>query len=117
MLIGYARVSTEDQHLELQMDALNSAGCKRMFTDKISGTRTTRPGLADALSHARKGDTLVVWKLDRLGRSVKGLVELVSDLEAASNPLQEFDRRHRHRLRRDVSFSMLWRALRRWSAS
>lgn len=81
MQIGYARVSTEDQHLELQIDALKKSGCKRIFTDKISGTRTSRPGLDDALSHVREGDTLVVWKLDRLGRSVKGLVDLVAELE------------------------------------
>jgi DNA invertase Pin-like site-specific DNA recombinase len=79
--IGYARVSTEDQNLELQLDALKQAGWKRVFTDKISGTRANRPGLDDALSHVREGDTLTVWKLDRLGRSVKGLVDLVADLE------------------------------------
>jgi len=79
--IGYARVSTEDQHLELQIEALIEAGCKRVFTDKISGRRTQRPGLDDALSHLRGSDTLVVWKLDRLGRSVKGLVDLVAELE------------------------------------
>jgi len=81
MLIGYARVSTEDQHLILQQEALEKSGCERIFTDKISGTRADRPGLKDALSHLRQGDTFVVWKLDRLGRSVKGLVDLVGDLE------------------------------------
>ena len=81
MQIGYARVSTDDQHLELQVDALEKAGCEQIFTDKISGTRANRPGFDDALSHIRKGDTLAVWKLDRLGRSVKGLVDLVADLE------------------------------------
>lgn len=81
MQIGYARVSTEDQHLELQLDALKAVGCERLFTDRASGTRTHRPGLGDALSHAREGDVLVVWKLDRLGRSVKGLVDLVAELE------------------------------------
>ncbi len=79
--IGYARVSTEDQHLTLQTDALEKGGCERLFTDKASGNRTDRPGLQEALSHLRAGDTLVVWKLDRLGRGVKGLVDLVSDLE------------------------------------
>jgi hypothetical protein len=69
MLIGYARVSTDEQNLSLQRDALNKAGCKRIFTDTASGAPTKRPGLADALSHLRKGDSLVVWKLDRLGRS------------------------------------------------
>lgn len=81
MQIGYARVSTEDQHLELQIDALKDSGCKRVFADKLSGTSTQRAGLDDALSHVRKGDTLTVWKLDRLGRSVKGLVDLVTELE------------------------------------
>lgn len=82
MRIGYARVSTEDQHLTLQTDALEKSGCERLFTDKASGSRVDRPGLQEALSHLRVGDTLVVWKLDRLGRGVKGLVDLVAELEA-----------------------------------
>lgn len=81
MLIGYARVSTEDQNLQLQLQALNDAGCERIFSDKKSGTQTLRKGLEDALSHLRTGDTLVVWKLDRLGRTVKQLVDLVTELE------------------------------------
>ncbi len=81
LLIGYARVSTADQSLQLQLDALKEANCKRVFSDKISGSRNSRPGLDEALSHLRQGDTLVVWKLDRLGRTVKGLVDLVVDLE------------------------------------
>ena len=81
MRIGYARVSTEDQNLTLQTDALEKAGCERLFTDQMSGTRADRPGLREALSHLRAGDTLVVWKLDRLGRGVKGLVDLVAELE------------------------------------
>ena len=81
MRIGYARVSTRDQNLELQLEALNKAGCERIFTDKLSGTEVERPGLKEALSHLREADTLVVWKLDRLGRSVKGLVDLVNELE------------------------------------
>lgn len=80
MLIGYARVSTQDQNLDLQRDALTKIGCQRIFEDKISGTRTERPGLAKALEILREGDTLVVWKLDRLGRSVKQLVDLVGQL-------------------------------------
>lgn len=82
MRIGYARVSTEDQNLALQTDALEKGGCDRLFTDKASGSRADRPGLKEALSHLRAGDTFVVWKLDRLGRGVKGLVDLVTDLEA-----------------------------------
>jgi DNA invertase Pin-like site-specific DNA recombinase len=80
MLIGYARVSTQDQNLELQIDALMKAGCKKVFDDKVSGSRAERPGLAKTLEMLREGDTLVVWKLDRLGRSVKNLVDLVGEL-------------------------------------
>jgi DNA invertase Pin-like site-specific DNA recombinase len=80
MLIGYARVSTQDQNLELQRDALAKAGCEKVFEDKMSGTRAERPGLAKTLEMLREGDTLVVWKLDRLGRSVKQLVDLVGTL-------------------------------------
>ena len=84
MLIGYARVSTQDQNLNLQIEALTKAGCKKVFDDKVSGHRAERPGLAKALEMLREGDTLVVWKLDRLGRSVKHLVELVSELHQQS---------------------------------
>ncbi len=80
MLIGYARVSTQDQNLALQLEALNKAGCHRVFEDKISGSRSERPGLTQTLEMLRAGDILVVWKLDRLGRSVKGLVDLVAKL-------------------------------------
>ncbi|WP_374451858.1 recombinase family protein [Phenylobacterium sp.] len=81
MHIGYARVSTTDQRLDLQLDALKRAGCERIFTDQASGARNDRPGLEGATSHLRAGDTLVVWKLDRLGRTVRQLVELASQLE------------------------------------
>lgn len=81
MLIGYARVSTLDQTLALQRDALTTAGCIQLFTDTMSGTRERRPGLDAALSHLRAGDTLVVWRLDRLGRSLKHLIETVQALE------------------------------------
>ena len=80
MLIGYARVSTQDQNLELQREALTKAGCQKVFEDKVSGTRAKRPGLDKALEMVRSGDVLVVWKLDRLGRSVKQLVDLVAEL-------------------------------------
>src|SRR3954452_21807404 len=80
MLIGYARVSTHEQNLDLQEDALNAAGCKKVYTDKTSGTKAERPGLEQALADARPGDSLVVWKLDRLGRSLKHLIETVTDL-------------------------------------
>lgn len=80
MRIGYARVSTEDQSLALQLDALRQAGCERVFTETASAANTQRPGLSEARSHLRTGDVLVVWKLDRLGRSVKGLVDVVGAL-------------------------------------
>ena len=80
MLIGYARVSKTEQHLELQLDALNKAGCEQIFTDKITGSKIERKGLEEALSHLRKGDTLVVWRLDRLGRSLKHLIETLTGL-------------------------------------
>jgi DNA invertase Pin-like site-specific DNA recombinase len=70
MLVGYARISTQDQNLDLQRDALLKAGCQKFFEDNVSGTRADRPGLTQALEMLREGDTLVVWKLDRLGRSV-----------------------------------------------
>jgi DNA invertase Pin-like site-specific DNA recombinase len=81
MLIGYARVSTQDQNLELQRKALLDAGCEKIFDDKLSGSRSDRPGLTQALEFLRDGDTLVVWKLDQLGRSVKHLVDLVGELQ------------------------------------
>jgi DNA invertase Pin-like site-specific DNA recombinase len=81
LLIGYARVSTEDQRLDLQRDALSRAGCQRVFEDRASGARADRPGLAAALSHLRRGDTLVVWRLDRLGRTTHQLVGLLERFE------------------------------------
>lgn len=81
MLIGYARISTYDQSLDLQVDALKNAGCENVFTDTISGSNCRRPGLDDALKFVREGDTLVVWKLDRLGRSLSHLIELMEILQ------------------------------------
>src|SRR5215211_3160469 len=80
MQIGYARVSTQEQTLNLQQDALTQAGCEQVFTDTVSGSQDDRPGLSDALSHLRPGDTLVVWRLDRLGRSLRHLIETVTEL-------------------------------------
>ena len=80
MLFGYARISTADQTLDLQLDALEKAGCERIFTDKVSGTKAERKGLTEALSHLREGDTLVVWRLDRLGRSLRHLIDTVTEL-------------------------------------
>lgn len=81
MKIGYARISTTDQNLALQEDALLAAGCEKIFVDKISGATKERPGLSQALEYVREQDTLVIWKLDRLARSLKDLLALVSDLE------------------------------------
>jgi DNA invertase Pin-like site-specific DNA recombinase len=81
VLIGYARVSTDDQNLALQRDALAAAGCEKIYEDKTSGAKAERPGLALALEVARAGDTLVVWRLDRLGRSLKDLIALAEGLD------------------------------------
>lgn len=80
-LVGYARVSTAGQHLDLQTSALGAAGCVRIFEEKVSGTKTDRPELDAAFDYLREGDTLVVWRLDRLGRSLPHLISLVADLE------------------------------------
>jgi DNA invertase Pin-like site-specific DNA recombinase len=83
MKIGYARVSTDEQNLDLQRDALLNAGVspKDIYTDKVTGVKADRPGLTLAISHLRTGDTLVVWRLDRLGRSLKHLIETVTTLK------------------------------------
>ena len=81
MNIGYARVSTDEQNLDLQRDALQKADCELIFEDQVSGTKARRPGLEDALSHLCSGDTLVVWRLDRLGRSLRHLIETVNMLQ------------------------------------
>ena len=78
--VGYARVSTADQQLRMQEDALKSAGCEEIFTDIASGVKSQRPGLDKALEYVREGDTLVVWKLDRLGRSIQHLIQLITSL-------------------------------------
>jgi DNA invertase Pin-like site-specific DNA recombinase len=80
MKIGYARISTDDQNLNLQMDALKRYGCEKIFSDRLSGGINERPGLKEAISFARKGDALVVWRLDRLGRSISHLIETVNSL-------------------------------------
>lgn len=81
MLIGYARVSTDDQHLDLQRDALTQAGCESIFEDKVSGAQAEREGLARLIGSLRPGDTVVIWRLDRLGRSLKNLLQLVERLD------------------------------------
>ena len=117
MLIGYARVSTQDQNLELQTEALAKAGCKKIFEDKISGSRMDRPGWAKTQEALREGDTLVVWKLDRLGRSVKHLVDMVGDLRQQGIQFKSLtdviDTAHR---RGGSSFTS-WRVWPRWSVN
>ena len=81
MLIGYARVSTRDQTPALQLDALSAAGCEKLFEETASGAQRDRPQLAAVLAYMREGDTLVVWKLDRLARSTKQLIETVEDMQ------------------------------------
>lgn len=81
MKIGYARVSTKEQSLNLQEDALIKAGCEKIYSEKITGTTTSRPQLDEMLSHLRKGDIIIVWKLDRLGRSLRDLVKIISNLK------------------------------------
>ena len=81
-LIGYARVSTAEQDTALQTDALLKAGCERVFEDTVSGVKINRPGLAEALAYLRDGDVLAVWRLDRLGRSLPHLIEMISSLHA-----------------------------------
>lgn len=83
MLIGYARISTDDQNLNLQRDALQAVGCERVFEDMVSGARADRTGLSTLMNLLRDGDTVVIWRLDRLGRSLKNLIELVERLDAA----------------------------------
>ena len=80
MKIGYARVSTRDQNLNLQLDALQKAGCERIYEETASGAKTDRPVLNDLINHLREGDVLVIWKLDRLGRSLRNLIETVNQL-------------------------------------
>src|ERR671937_2705065 len=81
MLVGYARVSTNEQTLDLQKDALEKVDCTKIFTDTASGAKAERKGLEEALEYVREGDTLVVWRLDRLGRSLKHLIETISQLD------------------------------------
>lgn len=82
MKIGYARVSTSDQNLNLQIDALKEIGCEKIFTDVTSGTKKDRLGLEETLNYSREGDIIVVWKLDRVGRSLKNLIEIINSLNS-----------------------------------
>ena len=89
--LGYARVSTKDQALDLQLDALKKAGCSKIYTETVSGVQTGRPALAKVLDNVRSGDVLVIWKLDRLGRSLKNLIEIVNELRQRKVGLKSLD--------------------------
>ena len=91
MLVGYARVSTDEQHLELQIDALIEARCERIFQDKLSGSIIERRELLQALQFVRAGDTLVVWRLDRLSRSLRDLIDTVTKLESSGIQLKSLN--------------------------
>lgn len=91
MLFGYARISTKDQNLSLQIDALKAHGCEKIFTDTVSGAKAERVGLDQMLAEVRSGDAIAIWKLDRLGRSLKHLVELVSLLNQKNVGLQSLN--------------------------
>ncbi|GAA5531225.1 recombinase family protein [Herpetosiphon gulosus] len=88
MLVGYARISTDDQDLSLQRDALTAAGCEQIFEDRMGGATADRPGLHRMFQYVRAGDTIVVWRLDRLSRSLKDLIDVVTQLEHISVGLQ-----------------------------
>ena len=91
MLVGYAQVSTQDQKLELQRDALKEAKCERIFEDKASGAKAARPGLTEALTFMRSGDTLVIWKLSWLGRILKQLIETVQTIQGKGIELKSLN--------------------------
>lgn len=91
MNIGYARVSTQDQDLSLQIDALNNAGCKKIYKEKITGSKKERPQLNELLEQLREGDVIVIWKLDRLARSLKDLVSLVNEIQEKGGALHSLN--------------------------
>jgi len=117
MMLGYARVSTQDQNLDLQTEALTRAGCEKIYEDKISGVRTERPGLVRTLEMLREGDTLVVWKLDRLGRSVKQLVDMVGELHKQGIQFKSLTDAIDTGTPAGRFFFHGWPALQRWSES
>ena len=104
MKYGYARVSTDDQKADLQIAALKKAGCEHVFTDTASGSASKRPELTRCLASLRAGDVLVVWKLDRLGRSLSHLVAVLSDLQKRRGGLPVPDGSHRHRKRGGAAY-------------
>ena len=91
MNIGYARVSTQDQELSLQLDALNDAGCKKIYQEKITGSTKERPQLIEMIEQLREGDVVVIWKLDRLARSLKDLVSLVNEIQEKGGALHSLN--------------------------
>ncbi len=111
MIIGYARVSTTEQNLDLQRDALKRAGCEKIIEDTVSGGKVQRPGLERVHDALRSGDVLAVWRLDRLGRSLKHLIELMAELESGADRIPERHRIHRYdHTGRQAGVSYLWGA-------
>lgn len=115
MLIGYARVSTQDQNLELEYDALRKAGCEKIFEDQVSGSRAERPGLNKVMELLREGDTLVAWKLDRLGRSGKHLIDLASELSNSGIHFKNLTDAIDTSTTSGRFSSASWQALHRWN--
>jgi DNA invertase Pin-like site-specific DNA recombinase len=109
MLIGYARVSTQDQNLDLQHTALQNSGCTKIYVDSASGGLTARPSLEKSLEQLKEGDTFIVWKLDRIGRNIKSLINLMKNLEIRKVQFKSLtDNIDTSPLLQDVSFSPLY---------
>ncbi len=110
MQIGYARVSSDDQNLDLQNDALKAAGCQKIYEDRMTGAKASRPGLDMAMEVAREGDVITVWRLDRLGRSLKDLINVVTALEQRGVGFTSLQEKHHQRWAACISY--FWSSVR-----